>query len=378
MADAERPRPFETTLQAVEMMCQVIDIVERLTEPLAAPFDSCLHESTPRPKVSPAVERKLKELNALRAKYDGRYRATADLNPSFPLLVLASERGLTETERRVFETALALVCRTTRRFEPSPSVGQVSRLVAHWTGSDPQPLLSFFMTGSKLVDAGLIEVVHCRPTVADWPVFVPRPILFNLLGCKPERGNLKPQPTRLQSMMQKLPKSMPPIVFFVRLNVVLDTFNHERFALISAFRPDASLESNLENQSKLVDAVEEAGLSWFPLVLDWYGEMRRSIYLHRATEEEARRRLNLHDGQVRLLMPEPTMELMLRLRKQCGFDSFALGDSGSYLVYEGAGDPPSPVAVDRRLQLNVDADFIKFRESQGHLVTQRVKEVDGG
>jgi len=26
----------------------------------------------------------------------------------------------------------------------------------------------------------------------------------------------------------------------------------------------------------------------------------------------------------------------------------------------------------------VDADFIKFRESQGHLVTQRVKEVDGG
>jgi hypothetical protein len=371
MTDTERPRSFETTLQAVEMMCQVIDLVERLTEPLAAPFDSCLHESTPRRKVSPAVERNLERLHALRAEYDGRYRATADLNPSFPLLVLASERGLTETERRVFETTLALVCRTTRRFEPSPTVGHVSRLVAHWTGSEPQSLLGFFMTGSKLVDSGLIEVVHCRPTVADWPVFIPRPILFNLLGCKPERGNLKPQPTRLQSMMQKLPKSMPPIVFFVRLNVVLETFNHERFAMVSAFRPDASLASNLGNQSKLVDAAEEAGLSWFPLVLDWCGEMRRSIYLHRATEEEARRRLNLHEGQVRLLMPEPTMEVVLKLRQQCGFDSFCLGDSGSYLVYEGAGDPPSPVAVDKKLQLNVDADFIRYREGQGYLVTQR-------
>lgn len=225
------------------------------------------------------------------------------------------------------------------------------------------------------MESGLIDVIQCRPTVADWVVFIPRHLLLSLLGCRREPRSVRPLPNKLQATMRQLSTSMPPLQFLPRFNAIAHAFKNERFAVLSAFRSGAPLELNLQSQSKLVDAVKEAGLGWFPLIFPWAG---RSIFVHRVTETEARRLLNQHSGQVRSQMPEPTMELVLSLRKQVGFDRFIFGENGRYIVY--GGDPPLPLSAGDKLWLNVDASFIRFREEQGHLVTQNPndKERRGG
>lgn len=171
--------------------------------------------------------------------------------------------------------------------------------------------------------------------------------------------------------LSEVPKSMAPMFFLPRYNVVVGSFNREQFAVLSAFQPNLELKVNLERQSLLVDRIRSADLGWFPLHWDWGDKVLRSIFVHRLSRAEAELRRKQVRGDGELRMPEPTMERVLSLRKQAGFDEFILGEKGSYLAYQG--DPPLPVGTGGRLWINVDIDFIIFREKQGHLVTQNPK-----
>ncbi len=361
MNDSEDTRPFGSTAEAMEVLCYVLAVTAEVNGLLLQDGDPNCVETELEGKEGSIAQKKLKELDALREDYEKRYQLTAELAPSLPLVMLVQENDLSITERRIFQTTLALICRTTHRFAPSATVGLVSRLVAGWNREKAQSLLRCFVSGSRLVDCGLIDVIQCRPTVADWVVRIPSYLLMNLLGSRQEWGVMRPLPSGLQVTLRRLSTSIPPILLLPRLNAVAHAFKKERFAILSAFESGLQLETNLHLQSTLVDAVKEAGFNWFPVVFDWCGEVRRSIFVHKMTMAEARQR-NLHSRHARLQAPELTMEAVLRLRGRCGLGSFILGERGTFLVYDG--EPALPAGTGDELQLNVDADFLAFRQAR--------------
>ena len=183
-------------------------------------------------------------------------------------------------------------------------------------------------------------------------------------------GNIKMK-KGLHFTLSEVPRAIAPIFFLPRYNAVVGSFNREQFAVLSAFQPNLDLKTNLERQSLLVDYVKEADYGWFPLHWNWLGEIRRSLFVHRQGFEAAELKRKQNPGDGELHMPEPTMELVLSLRKKAGFDRFILGGKGSFLVYEG--DPPLPIGTGDKLWICPDLDFISFREGQGKLVTQHPK-----
>jgi hypothetical protein len=164
------------------------------------------------------------------------------------------------------------------------------------------------------------------------------------------------------------PRSVLPVFLLPRFNAVVHAFKHENFAILAAaFEtgleargcPDDRLHRNLERESQLVDAVTGYGLAWFPLIFDWGHRPVRSTFIHCQ-----------HDVSEDAPHPfEPYLGLVTRFCRRHCLDRFIHGVRGTYIVFEG--DPPLPIAVSDRFLIRVDVDFIKFRESQGHVVTQR-------
>jgi hypothetical protein len=159
------------------------------------------------------------------------------------------------------------------------------------------------------------------------------------------------------------PRSVLPLLLLPRLNAVIHAFKHENFAILSAFRPELELSENLEQQSKLVDAVKDYGLAWFPIFLLGH-HSTRGVFVHCQ-----------HDVSEDAPHPfEPYLGLVTRFCRRHCLDRFIHGFRGTYIVLEG--DPPLPIAVSDRFLIRVDVEFIAFRESQGHLVTQRNARVN--
>ncbi len=171
--------------------------------------------------------------------------------------------------------------------------------------------------------------------------------------------------------ISSVPESMAPLFLLPRINAVAGAFRRERFAVLSAFRVGEPDAAGLARQSELVDRVQAAGLGWFPVFWDWPGRVRRSLFVHTLGREGANRWRSAQSIKADVPAVEPTMAVVLQLRRQVRFDQFICGERGSYLVY--GGDPPVPVGAGSKLCLRIDARFIAFRERQGYLVTQRVK-----
>jgi len=170
--------------------------------------------------------------------------------------------------------------------------------------------------------------------------------------------------------MNNTPRSLVPIFMMPRFNAIIGSFNNEQFAVLSAFKPDLGIKENLERQSELVNKIQSLGLGWFPLFWDWDDKTRRSLFVHRTSVAAAELRRK-QTKAAELVIPDPTFELIRSLCREAGLDKFIWGEKGKYLVY--AGEPPAPIGTGGKLSLSVDLDFIAFRESQGHLVTQKPK-----
>lgn len=158
-------------------------------------------------------------------------------------------------------------------------------------------------------------------------------------------------------------RSILPLFLVTRFCDAVRAFRTEHFAILTAFDPGRELHRDLEAQSRLVDAVKDYGLAWFPLISDWGHRPVRSIFIHCK-----------HDRSEDAPHPfEPYLGLVTRFCRRHGLKPFIHGVCGNYVVFEG--DPPLPSAVSDRLLIRVDVEFIKFRESQGCQVTQDPKVV---
>jgi hypothetical protein len=159
------------------------------------------------------------------------------------------------------------------------------------------------------------------------------------------------------------PRSILPLFLLPRFCDVVRAFQREHFAILSSFEPGREPYRNLEAQSELVSAVVDYGLAWFPVFLLGH-HPTRGIFVHCQ-----------HDVSEDAPHPfEPYLGLVTRFCRRHCLDRFIHGFRGTYIVLEG--DPPLPIAVSDRFLIRVDVEFIAFRESQGHLVTQRNARVN--